>query len=244
MFKLKISLFLIFSLLFIFGAFNFGMLNSHSLSNNKDDILLEMPEESEVVHIKEGDAETKNQEQEVNIVKTIEKKESFMPPMDKAQKRIIKKTFGKLITPETSPVENDRFNGFHTGVDWEIFENEMDLDVSVQAICRGNLILKNYVSGYGGVAIQECKIDGNPVTVVYGHIDLKSIEFTKGEMMDAGEIIGNLGDHKSVETDGTRKHLHLGIHKGNSIEFKGYAVSEKDLSNWIDPCLYSICWET
>ncbi len=37
------------------------------------------------------------------------------------------------------------------------------------------------------------------------------------------------------ETDGERKHLHLGIHKGTVVDLRGYVDSELDLKNWINP---------
>jgi len=44
-----------------------------------------------------------------------------------------------------------------------------------------------------------------------------------------------LGDHESAETDGERKHLHFGIHKGSDIDMRGYVAIEEELENWIDP---------
>lgn len=159
-------------------------------------------------------------------------------PIKDASKRVTKKPFGIFVAPNNSPVKNERFKGYHTGVDFEVFDNEYDKETSVKAICSGELIQKNYVSGYGGLAVQLCEIKSQKVTVVYGHLDLKSINLELGKNLQAGEKIGVLGDDKSRETDGERKHLHLGIHKGQDINVRGYVDSENKLSEWLDPCDY------
>lgn len=168
--------------------------------------------------------------------------DELVAPLDRPEQRITEKPFGIFITPENSPIEDERFSGYHTGVDWEAFDSEIGEEVPVKAVCTGEIVSKRNVSGYGGTAVQECRISGDPVTVIYGHLDLGSIEAETGSGLEAGEVLGNLGEHKSEETDGERKHLHLGIHKGGEEELRGYVDSEEELSSWIDPCLY-VCGE-
>jgi glucose/arabinose dehydrogenase len=167
--------------------------------------------------------------------------ENFSAPMDEATGRITRKTFGMFITPETSPVKSDKFRGFHTGVDWEIFPEELEKDVPVKAVCPGTFKLKKMASGYGGVAVQECELSGETVTVIYGHLNLQSVKALPGDKIKAGEVVGLLGAHESPETDGARKHLHLAIHQGKNIELLGYVGASEKLSAWIDPCLYGCC---
>ncbi|MFC1678363.1 M23 family metallopeptidase [Patescibacteria group bacterium] len=164
----------------------------------------------------------------------------FISPLDQPRERITKKKFGQYITRENSPVQPERFTGFHTGVDFELFSEELDIDVVVRAVCSGKLVLKRYATGYGGAVVQECKIDNEIITIVYGHLDLKSIDYAVDNNIELGETLGLLGDDKSAETDGERKHLHLAIHKGGEINLKGYVNKEADLIEWIDPCIY-IC---
>ncbi|HZZ99469.1 MAG TPA: hypothetical protein VFK07_02035, partial [Candidatus Paceibacterota bacterium] len=57
-----------------------------------------------------------------------------------------------------------------------------------------------------------------------------------------GDFIGNLGKGYSSQTDGERKHLHLGIHKGSAVDITGYVSSDDLLSNWLDANLFSISW--
>ena len=161
----------------------------------------------------------------------------FQPPLDRAGERVTKKKFGMYITPQNSPVQPERFQGYHTGVDFEIFPEELNAEVQVHAVCSGELKLKKYASGYGGVAVQACELDKDPITVIYGHLKLSSIAADIGTNVNTNDVIGILGADRSVKTDGERKHLHLGFHKGTAIDIKGYVSVEAELTNWIDPCL-------
>ena len=165
----------------------------------------------------------------------------FQPPLSEISKRETKKTFGIYITPENSPIQPERFKGYHTGVDFEILPQELDKDVPVYAICSGELKLKQFSSGYGGVVVQICQLNERPITVVYGHLRLSSLINNIGDNLDIGDNIGLLGDDKSSETDYERKHLHISIYNDSEINIRGYLNSEEELLNWIDPCLY-ICY--
>jgi len=159
-------------------------------------------------------------------------------PLVRAEERVTKKPFGIYITPETSPVDPERFSGYHTGTDYEMLPGEATSDASVFAICDGEILEKRIVSGYGGVIIQSCRYEGAPVTVLYGHLDISASEQTIGDMVRAGDAIAILGEGYSPETDGERKHLHLAIHRGPSLEYRGYVRSESELSRWIDPEIF------
>ncbi|MFA6097683.1 MAG: M23 family metallopeptidase [Candidatus Paceibacterota bacterium] len=159
-------------------------------------------------------------------------------PLSLALERVTKKPFGIKVSPENSPVSPEKFSGYHTGVDFETFPQEADVDVPVSAVCSGILVEKRTVSGYGGVAIQKCSIDNSEAMVLYGHLKLSSIEKPAGGEMSAGEKIGMLGKGYSAETGGERKHLHLGIHKGSKINYLGYVQNENELADWIDAMEY------
>jgi hypothetical protein len=96
-------------------------------------------------------------------------------PLDHALDRVTKKPFGILITPKTSPVQPERFRGYHTGTDFETTPEEATTTVAVHAICDGALLQKRTASGYGGIAVQSCVINKQHVTVLYGHLKLASI---------------------------------------------------------------------
>lgn len=165
----------------------------------------------------------------------------FFLPLPDAKNRVTKKPFGIFITPQNSPVSLERFSGFHTGTDFEMFPEELSTDVSVAAICQGKIVLKKNASGYGGVLVESCSLEGSPITVIYGHLNLGSINKNVGDELASGEEVGLLGKDKSLETDGERKHLHLGIHKGENIDILGYVRKESDLSDWIDVCSVISC---
>lgn len=162
----------------------------------------------------------------------------FVAPLDRASERITKKPFGIFIIPKASPVQPERFMGYHTGTDFEIFPEELDVDVPVKVVCTGKLKIKKYASGYGGLAVEDCMLEDNPVTVIYGHLKIDSITQKVGDDLRSGDVIGILGADKSAETNGERKHLHLGFHKGSNLNILGYVQNKSELSNWIDPCLY------
>lgn len=164
----------------------------------------------------------------------------FTAPIDKWQERVIKKPFGIKISPNNSPVSPERFSGYHTGVDFETFSDEQDGEVPIYAICDGSLILKKSASGYGGVAVQSCKFESQDITVIYGHLNLASILAVQNQQLAAGEKIGILGNGFSAQTDGERKHLHLGIHKGKAINILGYVQNISELENWLDVTKYLV----
>lgn len=162
----------------------------------------------------------------------------FAAPIANWQARVTKKPFGIYITPQNSPVQPERFSGYHTGVDFETFANEQNIDVPIYAICSGQILFKGFVSGYGGVMVQNCQLDNQDITVLYGHLKLTSITLAKGQLLSGGDKIGILGKGFSSETDGERKHLHLGIHKGSQIDFHGYVQNQSELGNWVDITKY------
>ncbi|MFZ2226557.1 MAG: M23 family metallopeptidase [Candidatus Moraniibacteriota bacterium] len=158
----------------------------------------------------------------------------FLAPLDRAKERITKKPFGIHITQANSPVQPERFSGYHTGTDFEIFPQELTVAVPVKAICTGKIIEKRWASGYGGVLVQSCQLKNQPITSIYGHLNLTSISQKIGDTLTVGAVIGELGQDRSTQTDGERKHLHLGVHKGANINILGYVQSPTQLSSWID----------
>ncbi len=159
-------------------------------------------------------------------------------PLDQPTQRITKKFFGTYVTPQHSPVQPERFTGYHTAVDFETFPGEANIDVPVVAACTGKVRASQYVSGYGGVMVQQCVVAGQTVTALYGHLRLASISAKVGTTLNAGTKFAVLGKGYSTETDGERKHLHFSLHKGTVIVWKGYVSTKGALVDWLDPLLY------
>jgi Peptidase family M23 len=156
-------------------------------------------------------------------------------PIINAKARITKKPFGIYITPVNSPVQPERFSGYHTGTDFEITNQELTQNIGIFAVCDGKLLIRQWVSGYGGVIVQSCLIKEEAVTVLYGHLNIsESDTLVAGNNVKAGEPLSILGTPYSHDTDGERKHLHLAIHKGIAIDYRGYVQNETELSNWVD----------
>jgi len=158
-------------------------------------------------------------------VKPIEEIEYFYP-ITEFKERITKKSFGIYISPQDSPVQPERFKGFHTGVDVE-YEDVED-DVPVFAICDGEVVLSRWVSGYGGTLVLKCREN----YYIYGHLNVDSI--VKKTKILKGEQIALLGKGNSIETDYERKHLHFSINK-KSADLRGYVQNKDELNNWDDP---------
>lgn len=159
-------------------------------------------------------------------------------PISGALARVTKKPFGIYITPATSPVQPERFTGYHTGTDFETYTGEQTADVPIFAACDGKLLEAKSASGYGGVMVQSCKLGGQDVTIIYGHIRLTSVTAKVGDTLTAGQTIAVLGTGYSAETDGERKHLHFGIHKGTAVDITGYVQKQSDLSGWLNAMDY------
>lgn len=183
-----------------------------------------------------GGGDESEERKESEEVLPSQKEPGFVPPLSRAEARVTKKPFGILITPETSPVQPERFRGYHTGTDFEILAEEGEADVAVEAICTGPVLLKQWVSGYGGVVVQRCLYEQEPLTVLYGHLRLMSVERVVGEELSSGETIGVLGTGGSEETDGERRHLHLGMHRGSAVNMRGYVGTSSELGAWLNPC--------
>ena len=188
------------------------------------------------IEVKNNDILDSDDENKIKNEKdlVIEDKKIISEPIENAGSRMTKKPFGIKVSPRNSPVTPERFSGFHTGVDFETYENEQGLDISIYAICHGSILLKKQATGYGGLVVQKCDIKDEIVTVVYGHLNLSSIEKNSGDKYLDGEKIGVLGEEHSVETDGERKHLHLSIHKGSDVNILGYVQNQQALDQWIN----------
>jgi len=153
-------------------------------------------------------------------------------PIAEFKSRITKKPFGIYITPQNSPVQPERFTGYHTGVDAEY--GDVTTDAPVYAIVDGIITYSKWTSGYGGCFILKVDINGVPHSVLYGHIRPTTLP-SVGQQFKKGEQIAVLGTAYSTETDGERRHLHLGILSDDRIDVKGYVSSKSQLSGWIDP---------
>jgi dienelactone hydrolase len=148
--------------------------------------------------------------------------------------RVTLKPFGIRIDPATSPVQPEKFSGYHTGADFELKEGEDPHAFRIPAICEGPVVSARTATGYGGVMVQRCTIDGQEVTVLYGHLDASSLP-ALNTVLRRTDPVGRLGKGFSSETDDERPHLHLSVHKGTAVELRGYVQKEADLSGWIDP---------
>lgn len=156
-------------------------------------------------------------------------------PMTGFFERVTKKKFRTYVTPASSPVQPEKFTGFHTGADAETTAAESNAALPVYAIAAGTVVAAQTVNGYGGVIIIRHTVKQETVTALYGHVRLSSVKLKVGDAVTAGQQIALLGTGFSTETDGERKHLHLSILKGTVVNYRGYVLDQGELSAWVDP---------
>lgn len=163
-------------------------------------------------------------------------------PMDRYEERITIKDFGMLIDDDFYKGKEhlfpyNTFYGYHAAVDLEVFSEEKNESVPVYAVAKGKITFVGHIQGYGGVIRQE--VDGGNRTALYGHVKITGFSPHASDIVNAGEMIGYLGDEFSDQTSQERKHLHFGIYKGKDYSFHGHETSEKILTeNWENPTIY------
>lgn len=157
---------------------------------------------------------------------------AFAEPVANFKAHVTKKPFGIYITPQNSPIQPERFSGYHTGADAEY--QDMTDDVPVYAIADCTIVLSRTASGYGGVFMISFDLNGVTHTALYGHIRPSGLPKV-GTSFKHGEQLGFLGAGYSSETDGERRHLHFAILSDSRLDIKGYVQSKAELSGWIDP---------
>lgn len=169
----------------------------------------------------------------INIINTLTTLTPLLlSPIAAFRSRITKKFFGTYITPQNSPVQPERFRGYHTGVDVEY--GDITANVPVKTVASGTIIYSGFVSGYGGFVAEQININSAPYIAIYGHLRPSSL-INNNSQVNAGDQIGVLGTAYSKETDGERRHLHFALLKGTKLDFRGYVQSQSELTLWSDP---------
>lgn len=156
-------------------------------------------------------------------------------PVEQFKKNITLKKFGTYVTPQNSPVDPERFTGYHTGVDVEMTGENLTRDIWVYSVAAGVVSESREADGYGGVVVIQHTINGQPYVAVYGHLDISTLKVVPGQNVVAGTPMGLLGEGYTDETDGERKHLHFALIPGETVDLRGYVQSESELSKWADP---------
>jgi hypothetical protein len=161
-------------------------------------------------------------------------------PLKDARLRATPLHFGMKVSPDPAlnPITPpERFEGYHVGEDFEAGVHELNAEVSVFALCRGKILYSGFAEGYGGLVVQRCVLDTQDVTVIYGHLTIAGLPKV-GKTLSAGNKIGSLAPAHSHDSDGNRKHLHLGIHKGRAVVTLGYVQTEAELEQFLDPAQF------
>lgn len=188
---------------------------------------------SNVTNQTTNSSNTANQSSQSNtIASTATPISTYAEPVVDFKSRVTKKPFAIYVTPQSSPVQPERFTGYHTGADAEY--QDIASDVPVYAIADGTVVLSETASGYGGVFMISFDLNGAKHTALYGHIRPSSLPKV-GSSIKKGQQLALLGTGYSSETDGERRHLHFAVLADNSLNIKGYVQNKSELSSWIDP---------
>ena len=168
-------------------------------------------------------------------------------PMDNMPERPTDNPFGTFYPPggEDHPdlivcPTAKYYSGYHTGLDLEATSAEQTTAVPVYAIADGKVRQAGPVTGYGTLIVLEFTVSDATYTAYYGHVDSKTVTVKAGELVSKGEKIAELGTDCSSANGNVRKHLHFGLHKGTSINVRGYAPNQATLNNWLDPKTFFI----
>lgn len=160
-------------------------------------------------------------------------------PISDGRRRPVALRFGMFVTgdPAHNPINPpERFEGYHVGLDYETYPSEANADVPVYAICSGSVLYSGFAEGYGGLLVQRCKIRDDEVNVIYGHLDGENLP-AEEIVLGSGDPIGILAEARSKWSDGNRKHLHLGIHRGETLDLRGYVQTTEELQEFLDPSI-------
>lgn len=166
---------------------------------------------------------------ETHIPKTI-----LTYPIASFTTGLTKKPFGTYITPATSPIQPERFTGYHTGADIETTVAQKDSAVWVYAVADGEVKLNRWISGYGGVIIISFDFNGKTYSALYGHLNTPA-DLKIGDRVTAKQALTTLGAGYSQATDSERKHLHFSLKPGVDLDLRGYVQNKSELADWIDP---------
>ncbi len=158
-------------------------------------------------------------------------------PIENGAHRATPLHFGLYVTPDpaTNPISPpERFTGYHIATDFEVTPDEADKEIAIYAVCTGTGTYAGFAEGYGGLLVEQCMLNGEKVSMIYGHLALDSLP-AKGAALVKGQKVAILGAAKSHDTDGNRKHLHFGIAKGWTSNYHGYAETKAEIQEFIDP---------
>lgn len=153
--------------------------------------------------------------------------------VEEMKQRITKKPFGLLVSPTDSPVQPERFSGYHNAIDIE-YGDKPNQRIEVRMIADGLIVRAGEVDGYGGMVMALHTINGQERAVVYGHLKISELPKV-GASLNAGQVIGVFGEGGSRDSDGERKHLHFGVRVDAKQDIRGYVSAKSELAGWLDP---------
>lgn len=126
-----------------------------------------------------------------------------------------------------------KFSKSHHGVDFGWYSS-VGKNQPIYAVDDGVVIYNRYQGALSGGYVIIIRHDSG-VCSEYGHLLKNSQKVHEGDKVKKGQLIANMG----CSGNAIGNHLHFGIYRGTTINYK-------DKSNWLDPlaylCMYDNQW--
>lgn len=123
---------------------------------------------------------------------------------------------GNFCWPLTSFTYDPENNGFHTASrpNHDGFDMLAPGGTPIYAVTGGTVIVSTEsYSAYGAAIVIQSVVDGQTVTMTYGHMTYGTRQVEVGDTVSAGQVIGGVGSTGRS----TANHLHLEIRLNNAL---------------------------
>ncbi|HMR12116.1 MAG TPA: M23 family metallopeptidase [Arachnia sp.] len=107
--------------------------------------------------------------------------------------------------PRVHPITGE--DSFHTGTDFAAPDG-----TPILAAADGTVTVAEFSGGYGGLIVIEHTIDGQTIATAYGHMWEHGIHIQAGDIVTAGQHIGDIGS----SGNSTGPHLHFEVRLGGT----------------------------
>jgi len=119
----------------------------------------------------------------------------------------------------------------HSGIDINLDRwpwGDVERGAPVRALTTGTVVAKGSSAGWLGVLLVRYQHEDAPLYVRYAHLDADRFQVIKGEVVEAGQVLGYLGDWQGGDSG---DHLHLDM-ANQPFEWNWWLTERV---NWMDP---------
>jgi len=119
----------------------------------------------------------------------------------------------------------------HTGIDINLDRypwGDVERGAPVYAVAQGTVVDVGSSAGWLGVVVLRVEHRERWLYVRYGHLDGERLEVLAGQVVEAGQVLGYLGDYRRGDTG---DHLHFDV----ATESFGWGWWLTRTVDWVDP---------